>query len=898
MKKTVSLLLAVLMIMSLVSGMLVSNAMASVASATLNKHDFVVTVVFTEAVDASYAFASSIYIANTVPEWQNIDGSARKITVIDEKTITIKFNNGQQSEANYDGPITLVLGGDCGIYDAASNEPINRFVGNVTVIDDLGGTPQASEEEEKPPVEITDADAKWELTSLSMTGAIWARPASFSPIRTTYWVQPYEGATEVTLQATAEAGATLSYKTDGVPSTNVIKLNKNKMMTNAEIILTKDGTERSYFVDISVADAQSHDVLVDYYGLTPYPSTTDKARILVDQIMGGYPNTPAQQEFIANNFVGSQKNNKSLNQPVQKINPGWHALHYHLAVLNDPNAQIIINDEWTNSEWRLVLELEKKDPSIFIYARNKNTDTVEKLRDTAYGAYLMNITNENYYSFMVENLLYQCQSTGYDSIFFDSFNLGCIYAFTDYAYEHYDGPALKTYKDPQLGNITWADALQEYITRITRDMNKNGIWMTPNLGNQETTWDPVDNALTNGGMIEGAPKNPDPQPGGQYDLHDWRQSLSRVMYLAQQDRVIYLQPDLKTSVDDIDTRLNRFAAYHLVRDDFTYYNACIAGQSQASWYPEYDIDLGAPLQYANAIAFNFTAGGSQDKTLDFYREENGLYVRHFENGIAICNPYETAINYTLPTDRTYKKAEVEGGGTVTTDGKATGTLSYVDTGAIESIPATGGMFLISETKIDAPERAPKWTAPKPDGFIDVNETNWFYTAVTAMANAGIIKGISTIEFAPASSIKRADFITLIIRMLGVEEDLSAGSFDDVQEGAYYASAVATAKALGITTGSGGNLFLPNEQISRQDAFLIINRAILVADPNFATADITALNIFTDNAAISDYAKQGLANLVAAGLLSGSGGNMNPKGTLTRAEAAQALYNIAVEFDLI
>ena len=902
MKKAVSILLAVLMIATLFSGMIVSNAMATVESATLNKYDFVVTVKFTEPVDFTFAVAPNIYLANTNP-WQTIDGSARKITKIDDKTYTIKFNNGEQSEADYSAPINLILDSGAGIYDVATDEPIARYNSAVAVIDKADGTPQPPAKEDKDPIEIVAA-AKWELTSLTLTGAAWARPEKFSPIRTTYWVQPYADTTAVTINAKAEAGVTLSYKTDGVDSTNVIKLNKDKMMTGAEIILTKDGTSRSYFVDISVNDAMSHDVVVDYYGLTPWPSTTDKTGILVDQIMGGgFANTKQQQEFIANNYAGSQKNLRALNLPVQKINPNWHALHYHLAVLNGP-ASIIIDDNWSQKEWSALLELEKEDPGIFIYAKNKNTDEVEKLVDVVYGAMVMNITNENYYTFMVENLLYQCQSTGYDAIFFDSFNLGCIYSFTKFAYENYDGPALKEFKDPQLGNITWADALQEYLTRITRDMNKNGIWMTPNLGNQETTWDPVDNALTNGGMIEGSPMRPDPRPGDEYDLWDWKQSLSRVMYLAQQDRVIYLQPG--ADVNDTATRLNKFAAYQLVRDDFTYYNLCGDNQSQASWYPEYDIDLGAPIQYVDAINFSFTPESAQDQLLDGYREGD-LYVRHFENGIAICNPYEKAVNYTLPTDRNYKKATITGGGSITVDGKATGKLNYIDAKATESVPAMGGMFLISDTKIEAPARGAKWTYATPGGtvtpeisFIDVKESNWFYEAVMAMAEAGIIKGVSPTEFVPNNSIKRADFITLIIRMLGVDEDTSAGSFDDIDDGAYYASAVKTAKALGITTGSGGGLFLPNDQISRQDAFLIISRVIstMLSPDSALGVDVAVLDKFADSDDIANYAKEGLALLVAMDLLSGSNGNMNPTGTLTRAEAAQALYNIAVEFNLI
>ena len=52
-----------------------------------------------------------------------------------------------------------------------------------------------------------------------------------------------------------------------------------------------------------------------------------------------------------------------------------------------------------------------------------------------------------------------------------------------------------------------------------------------------------------------------------------------------------------------------------------------------------------------------------------------------------------------------------------------------------------------------------------------------------------------------------------------------------------------------------------------------------------------LEIFADSEQIDAWAREAMALLVKAGVVSGSGGNLNPTGTATRAEMAQLLYNL-------
>jgi hypothetical protein len=476
-------------------------------------------------------------------------------------------------------------------------------------------------------------------------------------------------------------------------------------------------SERSYYLDVCETDPQRHDVIVNYYSLLPYPETRKTTRALVDQITHGnlYNVTPKRIDFIAKYLAGSQKNERRLIDPVKAINPAWHSLHYHLSIWCNFESDIIINDKWSKSEWEeLTHVLFKQDPYIFIYAVDKNTGKTTWLKDFAYGAYLMNISNENYYQHLVKNLDYQCKSTGYESIFFDSFAMGVVYSFSNYNYINFgagsDVPKQFTeYQNHQFGGLTWLQASEEFISRLNKDMNRRGIWLLPNHGNMTTSWDPTDYALTNGGMLEGTPMRPDNSRdvGDRLYLYDWIQTMSRTMYLAQKDRVIILQPYLP-DINDLNYRMFVIGEYLMVRGDYTFLNQCINGQDQASWYPEYEIDLGAPTQTALIPDTLFTPWKESIDRAVLKYQEGDLLIRRFEKGMVILNPHRSARQYTMPTDKACQIAVISGGGTVPESGIE--NLAYslrwnnLPVGSICTVPAVGAIILRYDTDTGLTEK--------------------------------------------------------------------------------------------------------------------------------------------------------------------------------------------------
>ncbi|MBP1994257.1 S-layer homology domain-containing protein [Paenibacillus eucommiae] len=216
---------------------------------------------------------------------------------------------------------------------------------------------------------------------------------------------------------------------------------------------------------------------------------------------------------------------------------------------------------------------------------------------------------------------------------------------------------------------------------------------------------------------------------------------------------------------------------------------------------------------------------------------------------------------------------------------------------------SGGSKAIIPQSVYANGKVAFWTAQS--GTFDVfhNEKSfadtkghWSDRAVKYMAAREVIQGIGNNAFLPEAAVTRADFVTMLVRMLGLT-GAETDSFSDVSSGDYYAKEVATAKALQLIQGTGKNEFKPKAQITRQEMFTIAERALRKLDMLNDKPGNADLSQFKDANAISDYARDSILALYEKGLVNGAGGKINPVKHATRAEAAQFLMNVLVEITL-
>lgn len=179
---------------------------------------------------------------------------------------------------------------------------------------------------------------------------------------------------------------------------------------------------------------------------------------------------------------------------------------------------------------------------------------------------------------------------------------------------------------------------------------------------------------------------------------------------------------------------------------------------------------------------------------------------------------------------------------------------------------------------------------------DIQKTQWFYTAFGVTMKAGLFQGDAAGTLRPNAPITRAEFAALIYRAWGGDPQVmtqdyaeKVNSFTDVQPTEWFYQEVEACRKAGILRGYEDGTCLPNEQISRQDAVLMLMRI------RYTEEQLAAVNIEqsiaesgvqpADFDAVSDYAAPAMA-LALGDLIQGDPNRkIHPKNTITRAETA-------------
>ncbi|AKF92576.1 S-layer homology domain-containing protein [Brevibacillus laterosporus] len=178
--------------------------------------------------------------------------------------------------------------------------------------------------------------------------------------------------------------------------------------------------------------------------------------------------------------------------------------------------------------------------------------------------------------------------------------------------------------------------------------------------------------------------------------------------------------------------------------------------------------------------------------------------------------------------------------------------------------------------------------------------HWARYDVEWLANRLIIYGQSNNQFVPEQPITRAEFVAMVIRALGEQEE-SGSRFNDVSSSAWYAGAVETARSRGYVIGYQNRLFEPNKTISRHEMAVIMKRII---EKRGLRVKITTGQQATFNAAFHDlgrlsWGKRDIAEAYYAGLIQGvSSGYLQPQANATRAHCAVMIKRMMGKLNLL
>ncbi len=206
-----------------------------------------------------------------------------------------------------------------------------------------------------------------------------------------------------------------------------------------------------------------------------------------------------------------------------------------------------------------------------------------------------------------------------------------------------------------------------------------------------------------------------------------------------------------------------------------------------------------------------------------------------------------------------------GGGT----GGASGVITDKEDVEIKDNTGKEDDTTIGETKPETPVVT--------HNFGDISG-HWAENEIALAVSNGLMKGRSEEEFAPDQHITRAEAAVLITNLKCLELTEYRNAFVDVNQTEWYAKYVQAVLKDKIMQGNDG-FFRPLEKLTREEMFklAVLSGGLYAKDVNLSFNDISAISDWA-----VEYAKTAVSNEIITG---DDKNNLNPKGYLTRAEAA-------------
>lgn len=179
-----------------------------------------------------------------------------------------------------------------------------------------------------------------------------------------------------------------------------------------------------------------------------------------------------------------------------------------------------------------------------------------------------------------------------------------------------------------------------------------------------------------------------------------------------------------------------------------------------------------------------------------------------------------------------------------------------------------------------------------DVFVDMPDQGyWATSALEAAIENNILAGFTENGenyIKPEDPLTRAQMATIINRAFGASAIADLSGVEDVSEDAWYYENIQKAVKMG-TMVLDKNMY-PDEKISRQEAYIILARALKMED---GSKDV--LDQFKDGSQVSDWAAAKMGAMVEAGYAAGYMDMLTPRENVSRAEIASILDSIIKQY---
>lgn len=185
-------------------------------------------------------------------------------------------------------------------------------------------------------------------------------------------------------------------------------------------------------------------------------------------------------------------------------------------------------------------------------------------------------------------------------------------------------------------------------------------------------------------------------------------------------------------------------------------------------------------------------------------------------------------------------------------------------------------------------------------FSDIDE-HWAQKVIEDLGERLIVSGVGSGRFEPDRDITRAEFVTIVLNGLGLlRKNQNCDIFADVTKKDWYYDAIALAYENNLIIGSADGKFYPDRTITREEAIVIIIRAmnLIGCDTSVSNDDRKYISNYTDFGNLSDWAVDSALVCIKNGIINGNNKLLSPGENATRAEVSAIIRRYLVTCKLI
>ena len=174
-----------------------------------------------------------------------------------------------------------------------------------------------------------------------------------------------------------------------------------------------------------------------------------------------------------------------------------------------------------------------------------------------------------------------------------------------------------------------------------------------------------------------------------------------------------------------------------------------------------------------------------------------------------------------------------------------------------------------------------------DERVSADYGQWYVESIAWVAQRGFMSGLSgTTQMAPYGTTSRAMVVTMLCRVSGgATGNVGSLAFPDVSRNEWYSGTIAWGVQNGLVSGYGDGTFRPDQDVTREEAAILMRYAQMRGLDTSARANLSA---YPDDDEVSPWGAQAMSWAVATGIINGENGRLNPQGTAYRCEFAAML----------